>query len=109
MLRKLEMKLTVDKTNVYTLDAEVESRPSVVEGDPVINFFPRLDVNSPTGVVVKYRSSISVRDGQQMRVSMQMSLDTPRTSLIMVSGECIGQRSRGRDKSLILEAREFTN
>ncbi|XP_022087369.1 uncharacterized protein LOC110977488 [Acanthaster planci] len=93
MLRKLETSLTLDKTNVYTLDAEVESRPTVVEGDPVINFYPRMDITSPRGNVLHYRSSISVRDGQQTRVNMWMSLDSPRTALVTVTGDVVKTES----------------
>ena len=87
LLRKLEVALTMDKTNVYTLDAEVESRPEVVDGDPVINFYPRMDITSPSGNVVKYRSSIAVRDGDQTRVALWMSLDSPKTAMVTITGE----------------------
>ncbi|XP_038048374.1 uncharacterized protein LOC119722369 isoform X2 [Patiria miniata] len=93
MLRKLETSLTLDKTSVYTLDAEVESRPTVADGDPVINFYPRMDITSPRGNVLTYRSSISVRDGQQTRVNMWMSLDSPRTALFTVSGDVVKTES----------------
>ncbi|XP_033646963.1 uncharacterized protein LOC117306591, partial [Asterias rubens] len=93
LLRKLEVALTMDKTNVYTLDAEVESRPEVVDGDPVINFYPRMDITSPSGNVVKYRSSIAVRDGDQTRVALWMSLDSPKTAMVIITGDVVKTES----------------
>ncbi len=93
LLRKLEVTLTMDKTNVYTLDAEVESRPEVVDMDPVINFYPRMDITSPSGNVLKYRSSIAVRDGDQTRVALWMSLDSPKSALVTISGDVVKTES----------------